>query len=239
LERSLNGISFGTIGNFTPEAISYNDKNVEVMNESYIYRIYTIDSCNFTSEVSNIGKSILLNVDEESKEFPEPYWTTYEGWTAGVNSYELSVYNANIRKDEKIADLNSLDTNFLDKRTKINQANYCYTITALRNGDERISKSNTVCAATPFNIQIPNAFTPNGDGLNDSLKIIGTHILSFELKIFNRWGQLMFETNDILDKWDGTYMGEACPSGVYYLWIDARGTMYQRQRYKGSITILR
>jgi len=67
-----------------------------------------------------------------------------------------------------------------------------------------------------FNIGIPNAFTPNNDGLNDEFKIITNAILDkFQMQIFNRWGQLIFETSDQNKGWDGTYNNNKVQTGSY------------------------
>jgi gliding motility-associated-like protein len=63
---------------------------------------------------------------------------------------------------------------------------------------------------------LPNAFSPNGDGINDLLFIIGLEpgsLLAFE--IYNRWGEKVFETNDVNASWDGTFNNEILPMGVY------------------------
>ncbi|MCF8347863.1 MAG: gliding motility-associated C-terminal domain-containing protein [Bacteroidales bacterium] len=64
---------------------------------------------------------------------------------------------------------------------------------------------------------IPNAFTPNGDGLNDIFGVIPRldYINQYRISIFNRWGQMIFETTDLNLGWDGTYQGEACLAGAY------------------------
>ena len=64
---------------------------------------------------------------------------------------------------------------------------------------------------------MPNAFTPNGDGLNDTFRAVPKYdyISSYQLAIYNRWGQQIFECNDIDCGWDGTYHGNASPNGVY------------------------
>jgi len=64
---------------------------------------------------------------------------------------------------------------------------------------------------------IPNAFTPNGDGLNDVFGAIPRidYVNQYRISIFNRWGQLLFESSDLHLGWDGTYQGEACPAGAY------------------------
>ena len=68
----------------------------------------------------------------------------------------------------------------------------------------------------------PNAFTPDGDGLNDEFIAIGQpdNLTSFSMKIFNRWGQMIFETNDITLGWNGTYQGSPSPAGTYVYRVD-------------------
>lgn len=68
---------------------------------------------------------------------------------------------------------------------------------------------------------IPNAFTPNGDGLNDVFRITGVqpeNITQFNIQIFNRWGQAVYTSNNILEAWDGKLNGEVCPEGEY-VWV--------------------
>jgi len=64
---------------------------------------------------------------------------------------------------------------------------------------------------------IPNSFTPNGDGLNDQFGLAGVTagVSQMEMQIFNRWGELIFESTDINRRWDGTYRGEPAQVGVY------------------------
>jgi gliding motility-associated-like protein len=65
-------------------------------------------------------------------------------------------------------------------------------------------------------VNIPNAFTPNGDGLNDVLKALGTEVVTnFTLKIYNRYGQLVFETRDKNKGWDGRIDGQRVNNGAY------------------------
>ena len=68
---------------------------------------------------------------------------------------------------------------------------------------------------TPF--YMPNAFTPNGDGLNDVFGVVQKYdyVNQFHMSIFNRWGQMIYETSDINKGWDGTYKGNQCILGAY------------------------
>ena len=71
---------------------------------------------------------------------------------------------------------------------------------------------------------IPNSFTPNGDGLNDAFNPAGNYekIVDFYMAIYNRWGQMIFETRDSTIGWDGFIKNEAAPLGVYVYKIDYR-----------------
>lgn len=66
---------------------------------------------------------------------------------------------------------------------------------------------------------IPNAFTPNGDGLNDTYNIYIETYNNFLLKIYNRWGEIIFESSNPSNGWDGSYKGEVCENGIYTSFI--------------------
>lgn len=100
----------------------------------------------------------------------------------------------------------------------------CYAVTALdydeindrRNESEF---SNKVCCDNCPEYELPNVFTPNGDGKNDYFRPFPYRFVeSIDLVVYNRWGQPVFETDDPDILWDGTHMdsGERCSDGVYY-----------------------
>lgn len=87
---------------------------------------------------------------------------------------------------------------------------------------------------------IPNAFTPNGDGKNDLLRPLSVGYSAYKyFRVFNRWGELVFETETIGDGWDGFYRGKKADIGTYF-WLlsaeDKEGTVHQK---KGDATLLR
>ncbi len=88
---------------------------------------------------------------------------------------------------------------------------------------------------------LPNAFTPNGDGTNEFFKGTGytRYISSFEMQIFNRWGELVFETNDIDESWDGTSQrnGGRAPGGVYLYVVSLTG-LNGKEKLTGYVTLL-
>ena len=90
-------------------------------------------------------------------------------------------------------------------------------------------------------ISVPNIFTPNDDGYNDKTEIFSEAITEiYVFRVYSRWGALIFETNDILEGWDGKYKGKLMPSGVYVYYLQAPcsidGSTFLK---KGDITLLR
>ena len=91
-------------------------------------------------------------------------------------------------------------------------------------------------------ITVPNVFTPNGDGLNETFyPVVSCELDDFRLYIFNRWGKLLFETQDQHQSWDATYEGKPVPDGVYFYLIEYvhLHTSAKMRHITGSVTVLR
>jgi len=89
------------------------------------------------------------------------------------------------------------------------------------------------------NVYVPQAFSPNNDGVNDFAVVFANNPKSFSMKIYNRWGELVFESNDVNNPWNGTYKGADCPQDNYTYILDVtmqNGKYYHRQ---SSILLLR
>jgi gliding motility-associated-like protein len=91
------------------------------------------------------------------------------------------------------------------------------------------------------NLVVPNVFTPNGDGVNDSLEINGINPKcdKFEMKVYNRWGELIFGTKEVGNWWDGKNKKINCPDGVYYYTIHYENYKGEVTDLKGDVTIIR
>ncbi|MCB0630200.1 MAG: gliding motility-associated C-terminal domain-containing protein [Saprospiraceae bacterium] len=93
-----------------------------------------------------------------------------------------------------------------------------------------------------LHVYIPNSFTPNGDGLNDELRIYSSfleELKSMELMIYNRWGQEVFRTTNPAGFWDGTFKNEPLPPDVYGFYLEVVCPTDQTLVQKGDITLLR
>ena len=101
------------------------------------------------------------------------------------------------------------------------------------------SMSITVYIFPEYRMFIPDAFSPNGDGLNDIFKpsIIGVKEFSFD--IYDRWGEKIFATNSNNDGWNGTYKGENSPQSVYLYLIKVIDVKGNPHTYNGKVVLLR
>jgi gliding motility-associated-like protein len=89
-------------------------------------------------------------------------------------------------------------------------------------------------------ILLPNAFTPNGDGLNDIFKARSFCVIAdFNIQIFDRWGQKIFESHNHNTGWDGTYSGKKIQSGVFVYFISYKTSSHITKIAKGIITLIR
>lgn len=86
---------------------------------------------------------------------------------------------------------------------------------------------------------VPTGFTPNGDGTNDILFVKGFGFARMDLKVFNRWGQLVFETNDQKTGWDGTYKGKPLDMDVFVYMLKVEFTDGKLFDKNGNVTLIR
>jgi gliding motility-associated-like protein len=86
---------------------------------------------------------------------------------------------------------------------------------------------------------VPNMFSPNGDNINDKLVVEGSCIVDFDLRIFNRWGEMVFQSKDKIDSWDGKFKGKSLNSGVYSYVFEYTDNENQFYRKIGNITIMK
>ncbi len=89
------------------------------------------------------------------------------------------------------------------------------------------------------NFFVPNAFTPNGDGLNDVWLIYGNTVKTVHVTVWNQYGQKVFESHSQQNGWDGTFNGKMQPVGVYVYYLDVTFLNGKSETKEGSITLIR
>ena len=112
-----------------------------------------------------------------------------------------------------------------------------YRITAYKRGNTSISSTSNYAEVThPLHIYIPSAFTPNGDGLNDTFGVKGEGIKNYHLFIYNRWGEVLFESTNPKQQWEGSFSGQPAEQGTYVYQLFASGI--ESKGKTGSVTLV-
>ena len=90
-------------------------------------------------------------------------------------------------------------------------------------------------------LEFPNAFSPNGDGINDTYKAKEGYqsIVEFEATIFNRWGQKIYSWDDPSGEWDGTFNGKPVKEGTYFVYVKAKGADGHEYKIRRDVNLLR
>ncbi|SHN32841.1 gliding motility-associated C-terminal domain-containing protein [Chitinophaga sp. CF418] len=115
-----------------------------------------------------------------------------------------------------------------------------YTVTTT---DKNCSKTDIVTVFVTFNnsLYVPTAFTPNKDGVNDRFVVKTRGVAVYNIQIFNRWGQLVFSSNNVSDHWDGKFRDQLQPGGSYVYIINYSffGQENKELMQKGAFTLIR
>jgi gliding motility-associated-like protein len=115
-----------------------------------------------------------------------------------------------------------------------------YRVTAYKNSNNSIqSQSNIATVAPAVNFYVPTAFTPNNDNTNEKFGVVGQGIGKFNMKIYNAWGELIFESNNPEDGWDGKFKGVNSPVGTYLYTITAKGLSGKNVYRNGNFVLLK
>lgn len=99
--------------------------------------------------------------------------------------------------------------------------------------------SRTINVRRDFLIYIPNSFTPNGDGVNDVFKVHAEGIEGYHMQIFNRWGQMVFESFDVNNSWDGSFQNQQAPQGLYLYKITVTLKNDVKEYRSGNVYLIR
>ena len=217
----------------------YDDHNVNVFSQSFEYRLRGMDSCGNISGPDEISRSILLTTDLVERA-PMLNWSPYIFWTKGVDFYQVEIFNEVPHAWEIVAQVPADQNYYHDDKSEYKQEKYCYRVTAFeKDGNHLQSLSNTSCESVGPVQYFPNAFSPNGDNLNDRFAISGKYLKEVNMEIFDRWGKMLWKSSPGEQGWNGTHNGTDCPEGVY-IW-KANGMGFDGTEFKrnGTVTLLR
>jgi gliding motility-associated-like protein len=242
LMRSANPLAdfiiIGQANNVNTSPSLFQDEIITSVDQ-YYYKIGALNSCNRVIGKSNYGVNLLLVADTANHNV-NLSWNEYKEWSAGVQEYRV------YRNDQDgnfnlIATTNSLS--YTDDLTAIYNTGLDgeirYFVVAIRSGDEISSSSNILVVRVATLIKIPNAFTPNSDGKNDSFKpLLSFYPADFLMLIYDRTGNIIFKTENFSEGWDGSVNGSnMAPQGVYMYHIQFTSKNGTKLKKTGNLTL--
>jgi gliding motility-associated-like protein len=226
-----------------PNEISFTDSKVSVADTSYCYYLVMRDTCD------NIGPNGLLAcsmvLQGKSADFISRInWQNYPGWAGGVEQYKI--FRADPANDFRQLEKSDSILKYADSKLNLNEGLFYYYIEAKERFNESaspyfdaVSQSNTIMLYQSPIVYTPNAFTANGDGLNDQFKWVPVFVKDFNIQIYNRWGEKVYETNNKNEPWDGKLNAEICQADVYFYRLRYTGYDGSDNTQSGNFTLLR
>ena len=220
--------------------------------EGDCYYVFANDHCGDQSDASNQGCIIVLNAENQPG-YNQITWNSYRDWYDGVQSY--NVYkNEDITGWQLIGTTSSVQVNeFKDSKLGDSTIDFCYQVEAIENPGQynQLSRSTVECVHQDATVFIPNSFTPYDQNReNDFFSPQGIHIKSYDMRIYNRWGEMVYKTlespaGDSNGKgiapthngWDGTYKGDVVQQGIYIYLITVTDYNDKQSYFKGTITM--
>ena len=229
--------------------VSFNDSTPSTSVNSYYYKTIAVDTCNNDTTQTNIGQTILLTAVANGDLTNTLTWNDYQSWLGGVVNYQIYRINDSTLPATLIATVpytGSGSNNYIDNVSAFfnEQGVFTYYIVAQEGpgntyGLQETSTSNLADALQNANVYIPNAFVPDGKNKIFIPVIAYVEKKNYSLRIFNRWGEQVFQTNDPTVGWDGTANSHKCPEDVYIYILQFQMSDGQYIERKGSVALLR
>ena len=204
------------------------------------FTVIAVDSCGKSTLESNVARTLFCKVQEidngksQQNQSTLVSFTPYIEWKEGIKNYTILTKFSN---DTEWQNMNSLNDTFHrdEEFIKESEIRKCYKIVAFSN-ENNVSESNELCLDYSPIIYIPSALTPNGDGLNDNFKFYAHGIENIVTRIYNRWGQKIWEGQ-------GTEVWNPEPTdqpGAYAYTITGKSTKEAKElTFSGTITIVK
>lgn len=225
-----------------PAGVNYLDQHADINKGSYCYYLINEDFCQNRSKASNLACTVFLE-GESDLLFNKLQWNGYSWWTHGVNRYQIYRRpHASQSSFSLIASTEFNDTTYRDHNLDLSYGYFDYLIVAIEDTmpSPLQSMSNEITLSQLSVGYVPNSFTPNQDGKNDVWKLEQAFIESAEVKVFSRWGQLVFASDSRNFEWDGMMNEKPAPQGVYVYRLTYKGFGSDKKFSRtGSVTLIR
>lgn len=223
----------------TESQLIASDINSSPNSEVNYYKLVSLNQCGNITDSSNVINNIVLETEIEDFDV-SLNWNKFNENT--IISEDYAIYRiVNNLEPELIGSFSNFNS-FNDNIESLqNYSQFCYFIRATESGAfaSNFSQSNIACVYLKPKVYIPEAFTPSAARNNLFQAIFSFVPKEFDFMVYNRWGNIVFETNDYLEAWDGkTSNGNYAPTGAYIYHIRIKSPNDQVVERRGSILVI-
>ncbi len=229
--RSSKGSNLSFLS-LTPTT-TYTD-NAYSLDGKYCYQINYTDKCDNIALPGVVACPVRLTGTLEKSNAIALSWSSYKGSATGLNHYTVEKYNVG---GTLVRSFTTTDTTYLDDFADAVNQYVRYIVKANANSGS-ISASNSVEFIKEANLYYPTAFSPNGDALNDGFRVSGQFIGKISMKVFDRWGALVFATEKN-EPWDGSRDGKAMPPSTYVWKVEITDLAGRTFNKEGMVALIR
>lgn len=234
----------GFVSNAGARQYAFVDEFADAGKGVFYYKAVVRDSCGNSRIESNVCRTILLKSElVKDQLFKRSLsWNAYEGFDAGVKGYEVYRIVNDLLDPAPVVSTNSVQLQYTDDLESISNegARIMYMVKARENSGNAYgvigeSWSNPAAVYIDDNLFVPSAFAPNG--LNRIWRPVAgfVDIAEYNVRIFDRWGRVVFETNDLNTGWDGADTSD----DIYAYLISYKNSRGEYKEKKGSVYLLR
>jgi len=247
--KAPHDLEYNVIGTIDPLDVpfySFIDNDINQNSGVYSYRVNIIDTCGMVGYVSNLGNTIFLSIEtDEANMINTLSWTGYFEFDGEIEAYRVFRGEDGVYGGNPIATINGNVRSYVDDLSGEfrSEGRFCYRIEAVEKNNSydfsRAVFSNEVCVTFQPIVHIPNAIMVNG--INTSfLPIINLYEFdSYHLQIYDRWGKIIFDTENRHFGWDGRQAsGLFVQEGVYIYLLTFSDKEDKNYEYSGAVTVL-
>ncbi|MFD2936769.1 gliding motility-associated C-terminal domain-containing protein [Spirosoma flavum] len=212
---------------------TFTDDNANASAGSYCYQVTYQTSCGLTSSPSKVVCTVFL----DSKSPTGIDWNAEPPFAPeSVDNYTLEVIDS-LNGTKREIQVGS-NTHYEPDPDDPNLQSQKYRVIAVSSGGT-ISYSNFFTFRREAKILVPDAFTPNGDGVNEEFLAKGIYVDQFLMNIYNRWGEVVFSATNKTKGWDGTSNGQLAPAGQYMYRIEVVDLTGLKTVRTGALLLIR
>ncbi|MCS6820957.1 MAG: gliding motility-associated C-terminal domain-containing protein [Microscillaceae bacterium] len=212
------------------------DNDIDTHKQPFCYQVSYENECGNRSELASKTCTAFLQIALNTATEAFLQWSPYQNFNDQFEGYFVQKFDA---QNNLLAEVWNGNFNFWVDDALQNSPQIIRYRVKVKIRENVFSYSNFVQLEQKNRLFVPNAFSPNNDGVNDTFEPQGLHIHKFTMKIYNRIGEKLYETQDIRKGWSGQINGTDAPQGTYIYVIEFEDFLGNQQQQRGTFLLLR